>query len=45
MFEPYETEFDNYDGEDLSGLIGDEWMTCWCDCPTECEVCKCQEGV
>lgn len=41
LFEP---QYKKYEGEDRSELIGDEWMSCWCDCPVECEQCSCQEG-
>jgi hypothetical protein len=34
-------QFEEYQGEDFSDLIGDEWMSCWCDCPVECEECAC----
>lgn len=35
-------QFKEYKGEDLSEFIGDEFMSCWCDCPVECEECKCK---
>jgi len=37
-------QFEEYKGEDLSNEIGDQWMLCYCDCPVECEQCKCEEG-
>lgn len=37
-------QFEEYDGEDLSESIGDQWMNCWCDCEVECEECSCKEG-
>lgn len=43
LFQDYESGFENYDGEDLSAEIGDQWQNCWCDCPVECEECKCKE--
>lgn len=39
----FELMYEVYEGEDYSDLIGDEWMLCWCDCPVECERCKCKE--
>lgn len=42
LFGNYENEFMEYDGEDFSDTIGDQWK---CDCTEECENCPCQEGV
>jgi hypothetical protein len=41
LFQP---QFEEYKGEDLSELIGDEWMEIECDCKEECKECDC-EGV
>jgi len=42
LFGNYENEFMEYDGEDLSGEIGDQWD---CDCDEECNECPCKESV
>lgn len=39
LFEP---QYEIYEGEDLSSLIGDEWE---CDCEDECGECPCREAV
>ena len=37
LFEP---QYEIYEGEDMSDLIGDEWMEC--DCEGTCTDCPCQ---
>ena len=45
LFEP---QYEEYKGEDLSDLIGDEWKEvveesdAECDCDSECEHCVCK---
>ena len=34
--------YEEYDGEDMSALIGDEWKDCSCD--EDCIDCLCEMG-
>jgi hypothetical protein len=38
----FEKQFEEYKGEDLSELIGDEWKE-ECDCEEVCKECNCGE--
>ncbi len=39
----FQRQFEEYTGEDLSYLIGDEWKEGGCDCPVKCEICGCSD--
>ncbi len=44
-FTKYTTPFDNYDGEDLSEFIGNEWkLNHECGCEETCAFCECKEN-